>query len=307
MLRACALHHRIRRHIAFKELLGSLEITNALGSTTLAAPFAASSKQFGRSLATQASPSSGESDVLVVGAGHNGLVSAFDSLSTAADCVAICPLGTKARRVAANRGRGLGLQVAATLLAQQGLRVKVLEEKSIVGGACRTEYPFKKAPGLPQSTGACSSPPAGGGLAWLGAQRCPAASASPASPCCVLRYEGQDRFCQQIVAVRPASRSLHRDRSARSSGASPGAYLLGVMPPELLSLLQLDLPLRRRDPHYFLPTRGERHGRFSSPWAVEPAEGSRAVHIQFCMPWRCSAWWDRGWSAAATVDLAPKP
>ncbi len=35
---------------------------------------------------------------------------------------------------------------------------------------------------------------------------------------------------------------------------STGAYLLGVMPPELLRLLDLDLPLRRRDPHYFLPT-----------------------------------------------------
>lgn len=33
-----------------------------------------------------------------------------------------------------------------------------------------------------------------------------------------------------------------------------GAYLLGVMPPELLQLLSLDLPLRRRDPHYFLPS-----------------------------------------------------
>lgn len=44
-------------------------------------------------------------------------------------------------------------QVAATLLAKQGLRVEVLEQRDIVGGACRTEYPFEKAPGLPQSTG----------------------------------------------------------------------------------------------------------------------------------------------------------
>jgi hypothetical protein len=44
--------------------------------------------------------------------------------------------------------------VAATLLAQQGLRVEVFEERDMVGGACRTEYPFTKAPGLPQSTGA---------------------------------------------------------------------------------------------------------------------------------------------------------
>lgn len=57
-------------------------------------------------------------DVLVVGAGHNGLV-------------------------------------AAALLARQGLNVEVYEEKDIVGGACRTEYPFTgKAAGLPQSTGA---------------------------------------------------------------------------------------------------------------------------------------------------------
>jgi phytoene dehydrogenase-like protein len=37
-------------------------------------------------------------------------------------------------------------------------------------------------------------------------------------------------------------------------GASTGAYLLGPFPPELLRALDLDLPLLRRDPHYFLPT-----------------------------------------------------
>lgn len=63
----------------------------------------------------------------------------------------------------------------------------VFEADKVVGGACRTEYPFAKAPALGQST---------------------------------------------------------------------GAYLLGVMPPELLTQLQLDLPLVRRDPHYFLPTTG---------------------------------------------------
>jgi len=35
---------------------------------------------------------------------------------------------------------------------------------------------------------------------------------------------------------------------------STGAYLLGLMPPELIALLDIDLPLIRRDPHYFLPT-----------------------------------------------------
>jgi phytoene dehydrogenase-like protein len=40
---------------------------------------------------------------------------------------------------------------------------------------------------------------------------------------------------------------------------STGAYLLGLMPPELEQLLDLRLPLVRRDPHYFLPTLDDRH------------------------------------------------
>ena len=87
-------------------------------------------------------------DVVIVGAGHNGLV-------------------------------------AATMLARAGLSVQVLERADVIGGACRTEHPFAKAPGL---------------------------------------------------------------------AASTGAYLLGLMPPELMATLDLDLPLVRRDPHYFLPT-----------------------------------------------------
>jgi len=97
-------------------------------------------------------------DVIVVGAGHNGLVT-------------------------------------AALLARRGLSVTVLEEKDVIGGACRTEYPFRTAPKL---------------------------------------------------------------------GVSTGAYLLGLMPPELLSELELELPLKRRDPHYFLPTTGKRYLLFGS-------------------------------------------
>lgn len=55
-------------------------------------------------------------DVAIVGSGHNGLV-------------------------------------AAILLARQGLKVGVFEEKDVLGGATRTEYPFAKAPGLGVSSG----------------------------------------------------------------------------------------------------------------------------------------------------------
>jgi phytoene dehydrogenase-like protein len=92
-------------------------------------------------------------DVVVVGAGHNGLV-------------------------------------AAVLLVRAGLSVRVFEQQGAVGGAARTERPFSRAPRL---------------------------------------------------------------------GTSTGAYLLGLMPPELLRKLEIELPLVRRDPHYFLPTTGRRY------------------------------------------------
>jgi phytoene dehydrogenase-like protein len=40
---------------------------------------------------------------------------------------------------------------------------------------------------------------------------------------------------------------------------STGSYLLGLMPPELERELDLQLPLVRRDPHYFLPTTSDRY------------------------------------------------
>ena len=54
-------------------------------------------------------------DVIVVGAGHNGLI-------------------------------------AATMLAKSGLRVTVVEERAVIGGATKTEYPFRLAPRLGTST-----------------------------------------------------------------------------------------------------------------------------------------------------------
>ena len=91
---------------------------------------------------------SNQSDVLIIGGGHNGLVT-------------------------------------AVLLARANLKVTVLERREIVGGAAVTEYPFRKAPKLGQST---------------------------------------------------------------------ASYLFGLMPPELMKELELDVKLHRRDPHYFLPT-----------------------------------------------------
>jgi phytoene dehydrogenase-like protein len=37
---------------------------------------------------------------------------------------------------------------------------------------------------------------------------------------------------------------------------STGSYLLGLMPPELMRTLDVNIPVLRRDPHYFLPTPG---------------------------------------------------
>src|SRR5947208_6259802 len=99
-----------------------------------------------------------EVDVVIIGAGHNGLV-------------------------------------AALLLARSGLDVLVLEAQDIVGGAARSERPFAKAPDLTVST---------------------------------------------------------------------GAYLLGLMPPELLQICGVDLPLKRRDPYYFLPRLDNGYLLFSS-------------------------------------------
>jgi phytoene dehydrogenase-like protein len=100
----------------------------------------------------------GEVDAVVVGAGHNGLV-------------------------------------AALVLAKAGQRVVVVERADVIGGATRTEYPFARAPNLPQST---------------------------------------------------------------------GAYLLGLMPPELERMLGVEIPTLRRDPHYFLPTTGDQYLLFGS-------------------------------------------
>jgi len=64
---------------------------------------------------------------------------------------------------------------------------------------------------------------------------------------------------EALPEVGGAAVTEHPFASAPDLGASTGAYLLGLMPPELLAELGLELPLVRRDPHYFLPTTGGRY------------------------------------------------
>ncbi len=92
-------------------------------------------------------------------------------------------------------GAGHNGLVAAVMLAKRGLKVRVLEDKPVIGGGVRTERPFKKAPGLATST---------------------------------------------------------------------GAYLLGLMPPEIMAATGVQIPVMRRDPHYFLPTTEKRYLLFGS-------------------------------------------
>lgn len=57
---------------------------------------------------------------------------------------------------------------------------------------------------------------------------------------------------------------------------STGAYLLGLMPPELIATLDIDLPVLRRDPHYFLPTLEGRSYLFGSDAEANAAQLSPA-------------------------------
>lgn len=63
---------------------------------------------------------------------------------------------------------------------------------------------------------------------------------------------------------------------APNSRASTGAYLLGLMPPELIETLGVTIPVRRRDPHYFLPTTDGRYLLFGSD-----QESTRRQFIDF--------------------------
>ena len=87
-------------------------------------------------------------------------------------------------------------------------------------------------------------------------------------------------------------------------GQSTGSYLLGLMPPELLRTLDLDIPVLRRDPHYFLPTPGE----VGSPYLLfgSDRDATRVQMEKFFSPRDVAA--DDGMAieiAALRADLAP--
>ena len=69
---------------------------------------------------------------------------------------------------------------------------------------------------------------------------------------------------EEKAAVGGAAKTEYPFPSAPELGVSSGAYLLGLMPPEVMAEVGLTLPLIRRDPHYFLPTMGKRYLLFGS-------------------------------------------
>lgn len=110
-------------------------------------------------------------------------------------------------------------------------------------------------------------------LSELGAER----------PELVVVGAGHNGLVAALVAARAGKRVLVLEASDVLGGAvrterpfakapglahSTGAYLLGLMPPELERLLGLEIPTLRRDPHYFLPTTGQRYLLFGSDAAA---------------------------------------
>jgi phytoene dehydrogenase-like protein len=69
-------------------------------------------------------------------------------------------------------------------------------------------------------------------------------------------------------AIGGAARTEHPFAKAPNVATSTGAYLLGLMPPELPRALGVELPVVRRDPHYFLPTTGDKYLLFGSDQAA---------------------------------------
>jgi phytoene dehydrogenase-like protein len=76
--------------------------------------------------------------------------------------------------------------------------------------------------------------------------------------------------------VGGAAKTEYPFAKAPRLGTSTGAYLLGVMQPELIAKLGAKFELIRRDPHYFLPTTDRRYLLFGSD-----AESMRLQFVDF--------------------------
>jgi phytoene dehydrogenase-like protein len=101
-----------------------------------------------------------------------------------------------------------------------------------------------------------------------------------------------------------ATRTEHPFPRVPGLGQSTGSYLLGLMPPELLRTLDVDIPVLRRDPHYFLPTPGGP----GSPYLLfgSDRDATRAQMERFFSPRDIAA--DEAMAveiAALRADLAP--
>ena len=101
-----------------------------------------------------------------------------------------------------------------------------------------------------------------------------------------------------------ATRTEHPFPRVPGLGQSTGSYLLGLMPPELLRILDVDIPVLRRDPHYFLPTPGPA----GSPYLLFGSDraATRAQMERFFSPRDVAA--DEAMAvevAALRADLAP--
>jgi phytoene dehydrogenase-like protein len=69
---------------------------------------------------------------------------------------------------------------------------------------------------------------------------------------------------EEQATIGGAAKTEYPFGKAPKLGASSGAYLFGLMPPELIAKLQAKFTLIRRDPHYFLPTTDRRYLLFGS-------------------------------------------
>jgi len=101
--------------------------------------------------------------------------------------------------------------------------------------------------------------------------------------------------------VGGAARTEYPFDEAPDLGQSTGAYLLGLMPPELIDLLGVEIPTLRRDPHYFLPTTDGRYLMFGGD---EERERRQFVEFFSERDWRAHRQLQEE-LAALREDLAP--